>query len=292
MRYIFSITILFLVISGCDPSINTVREDTYSIYGFLSLSSDRHFIRVKSLDDPLLSEETRNLDVTVTLENLNDGTTHTLQDSVIVFEEGKDSVYTHNFWTDDTIQPKTTYRLSVSREETITQAETMTPTNTPATVDPKQGDCLTFFRIQFRDAARKPLHVFAGFHYDDGYHRVRLNEKEGVRFENPEGEDPFMEVQPEWHILAEEIPKREQIDIPFDPRYIPRCLDLDKNTIDFQYVYTSPDWSDLFPDPTNTDDIIRYVEETKVENGHGFFGAIFRDGFSVTVNTTDTLVVE
>lgn len=288
----FCLLAIIIVFPGCDTSIEPVREDTYSVYGFLSLGADRHFIRVKSLDAPLLSGENRTLDVDVTLENLNDGVSHTLRDSTIVFAEDGDSIHTHNFWTDAEMRPKTDYRLSVRRDgEVVTSAETQTPTNTPATVDPEHGDCLTDFRIQFREATRKPIHVFAGYHYDGGYYRTRLNDVDGVRFENPEGADPYMEVQPEWHIL-EEIPQREQIDIPFDPRYIPRCLDLDENTIDFTYIYTSPDWSSLLPDPSNTDNIIRYVEETKVENGHGFFGAIFRDDFTVTVNTTDTLIVD
>lgn len=294
MRWInFFLLAILIIFPGCDASVEPVREDTYSVYGLLSLGADQHFVRVKSLEAPLLSEENRTLDVAVTLENLNDGTRHILRDSTIVFTEDGDSIHTHNFWTDAEMRPKTEYRLSVSRRgEVVTSAETQTPTNTPATVNPEHGDCLTSFQIQFREAARKPIHVFAGFHYDGAYHRVRLNDREDVRFENPEGADPFMEVQPEREILNKEIPKKEQIDIPFDPRYIPRCLDLDENTIDFTYIYTSPDWSSLLPDPSNTDDIIRYVEETRVENGHGFFGAIFRDDFSVTVNTTDTLIVD
>lgn len=289
-KLIYPVVVVLLFVAGCDPTVDPVKEDTYSVYGYLDLSEKRQFIRVKALNEPLLADAHRKMEATVALRDLAAGRRHLLQDSVILFTDENDTLYTHNFWTDVAIKPKTEYRLTVSRGGNIvTTASTRTPTNAEASINPQEGNCLTTFDLRFREASERPLRVFGGFYYDGRYHEIRLDEIDGVPIKNPDGGDPFMQITPEHDLLAEEIPKKEQIDLPFDPRYIPRCLDLDDDTLDFWYVYASSNWEDLLPDPSKPADLTRYIEETRVENGHGFFGAINRGDLTVTVDTSDTL---
>jgi len=281
------------------------------VYGFLDLSEDQQFLRIKPLEEPLGLEENQKLDVRVKLKNLKNGITHHMADSVIVFTDEQDTLYTHNFRTDASIQPKTEYELSVIRNgQAVTEATTRTPVRDAATITPvdtpatpqssdetADGDltvknCLTTFRIQFTDAFQNPLRVFGTFYYENQAREVRIDRLDHVEIQNPEGSDPFVDIVPEDDLLSEEIPQKDQTDLPFDPRYVPRCSDLDRRTIEFRYIYASPDWKELLPDPSSPGSLIRYVEETQIDNGHGFFGALNRGQLSTEVNiTADTLIV-
>lgn len=134
------------------------------------------------------------------------------------------------------------------------------------------------------------MRLFGSFYYEGDKHKIRLDNRSGVTIQNVSESTPYVDIQPEWDLLSARIPQREQIDLPFDDRYIPHCLDLDSEVLEFRYVYASPNLIDFLPDPSNPADLIRYIERFPVENEHGFFGALNQGDLSVTVNTLATLV--
>lgn len=287
-RCAYIVSLLFLLV-GCDTSIDPVRKDTYSVYGYISPSADRQVIRVKPLEEPLRADANRRLNVTVTLRNMSTGVTHPLRDSVIVFVDEGDSLVTHNFWTDADIQPATRYRLAVEGENgVITTAETTTPTDAPATAIPKDGTCLTKFEVRFNEAAQAPLRVRGEFEYEGNQHRAPIS----ARVDVAEGTDPSLEFVPESQLLDAKIPGKEIIDVPFAPNLLPpRCLELDNDTLKISYLYGSLNWTRFDVDASDPSSFIEYVENNQINNGQGFFGALARGEVAVTVDTTDTLEV-
>ena len=285
--YIFFLLFLFV---GCDTAIDPVRKDTYSVYGYISPSADRQFIRVKPLEEPLRADANRMLDVTVTLQNVNTGTTLPLRDSVIVFADEGDSLVTHNFWTDADIQPETTYRLAVEGNNgVVTTAETTTPTGAPATASPQEGNCLTQFEVRFNEAVQAPVRLRGEFEYDGKRHQVPID----ATVNAPEGADPHLSFVPETQLLDTRIPGTDIITIPFAPDLLPpRCLKLDSDTLEIGYVYASANWQEFNVDASDPLSFIEYVENSQINNGQGFFGALRQGKVTVTVDTSDTLQVD
>lgn len=289
MRTCAYVLLLLFLFVGCDATIDPIRKDTYSVYGYISPSADRQFIRVKPLEEPLRADANRTLDVTVTLQNVNTGKTLPLRDSVIVFVDEGDSLVTHNFWTDADIQPETTYQLSVEgKDGVVTRAETTTPTGVPATASPRKGNCLTQFEVQFNEAVRAPIRLRGEFEYDGNRQRVPID----ATVTAPEGEDPSLKFVPENDLLDTRIPGKEPIEIPFGPNLLPpRCLELASDTLAISYVYASSDWRNFDIDASDPAGFIKYVENNQINNGQGFFGSLIRREVAVTVDTTDTLRV-
>lgn len=149
--WLFNCFLALLMIAGCDNTIDGFDEEGgvggFSVYGALDYSKDVHFIRVQDLSAPLLADSVAELDVEVSLTNVDAGITETLPDSVIVF----DDIATHNFRTTMDITPQTTYRLKVEDDEGFTQNfEAITPADAEVTVTPTDGyTCNTVIRITF-----------------------------------------------------------------------------------------------------------------------------------------------
>lgn len=289
MKLWMRLVAIVVLVGGCDTTIDPVRKDTYSVYGYLASDADRQFIRVKPLDAPLRSDANRDLDVTVTLHNVDAGTAHPLRDSVIVFVDEGDSLVTHNFWTDANIFPETTYRVTVERDgEVVTTAKTTTPTKVPPTTLPGEGNCLTPFRVRFDNEPRGPIRLRGEFAYDGEHHRVPID----AGLQTPPDAAPYIEFVPEYDLLDARIPGKERIVVRFGPDLLPpRCLELESDTIRVRYVYASPNWHEFDVNPTEPTDFISYVENARVKNGQGFFGALHWGRVSVAVDTSDTLEV-
>ncbi|MDR9365635.1 MAG: hypothetical protein RI575_09875 [Balneolaceae bacterium] len=107
---------VLLSFAGCDESLNPVKENDrfiYSIAGYLDSSADRQWIRVIHLQ-----EETdttgKGIDGTITLENLENGETSVLNDSLFQYSE---NLYAYNFWTEQNIEPRHTYRITAERSD-------------------------------------------------------------------------------------------------------------------------------------------------------------------------------
>lgn len=291
-RYFLLACLVGLILTACDTSIEPVREETFSVYGYLSLTSEKQFVRVNPLDQVQGEREGSALEgVRVTLRNESDGESYVLQDSVVVFVDNGDSVYTHNYWTDASIMPSTEYKLLVEREdEVVTTASTATPTNSTPSVSPDSGNCRTGFYIQFENAGQLPIRIFGSFEYNGGRSTISLDNDSLAVARNPEDDDPFVIIEPENNLLDKRIPKKEQPDTGgmFDDRYVPRCLDLDDSILEFRYIL-SRDWQVRPPDSSALAGPIRFVENPRIENGHGFFGSLGGGKVSVEVDTADTL---
>lgn len=303
-----ALLLLLIVSSGCDNTISPFsREGTFAIYGVLDLSERRQFIRVKDLTTPLVGPAAAEpLEVRVTLEDVDAGTTWRLRDSVIVFDE----VYTHNFWVDLTPRPDTEYRVTVEGADgTVTRATTRTPRPITPTAIPAEGDCLTQFTVSFpgmRDV-RRLFQVDIGYlpagatspntppppdgdrDTDDANNQERIwvsaTDAESARIVDFGGtNDIELRFTPE-PILSTTIPS---IDTPPESIYRPRCWELGDDRLLVAYVQLGPEWFNEIPlgavtfDPT---------QSGFVENGLGFLGAIRRDTLAIPVDTSDVIMV-
>lgn len=128
------VTAILLLAPGCkDPTVDVLQptdEFQFSLFGTLNVAADTQVIRAEPLDDSMQVGAPRNLNATVVLENVDSGETISLQDSASTFGDG--SVRVHNLWTTHAIQPSTTYRVVVRREEkAVATATTTTPTRPP-----------------------------------------------------------------------------------------------------------------------------------------------------------------
>lgn len=125
---VFACSLLFLLSSGCDPSVSPVkaREDArYSLFGYLDVHADSQWIRV----DPLAGSDpqsfTDSLDARVVLTNLDSGQSTELQNRI--FSDGSTRFF-HLFLTTHPVQPNARYRLEIVEDgETTTFVETNTP---------------------------------------------------------------------------------------------------------------------------------------------------------------------
>jgi hypothetical protein len=304
---LLALLIACLAGSGCDNTIDPFSgRSTFSIYGYLNLSEQRQFIRVKDVNVPLTGDSAAQpLDATVTLENLSTGVQRTLQDSVIAFGE----VFTHNFWTDWTLDPDTEYRVTVTRSDGVTtHATTRTPRAIAPVSSPETGHCLTNFSIPFPGirSRQRIREVQIGFlperddegsggppapgddrDTDDASSQERvwidLDDTDGAQMISRSGADVQI------RLLTEELlrPFLPSIDTRPMDTYIPRCLLLDDDRIYVAYLHLGPNWSGVLSRQSisfspNASDV--------VENGLGFFGALRYDTLAVTVDTANAIV--
>lgn len=177
-----------LLLSGCDTSVEPFTENGeyhYSVFGILNPPQDTQWVRVEPIAPTTAEGVSSDLDVTVTLENLDTGQEWTLRDSLMeVFRDE----FQHNFWTEAPIDASTSYRLTVRGPgEKRTRATTTTPTGPPtiSIEDPIVLPCVTpqeanRFQIQLTDVEELaslqvhyfqsvfgPKEIFRLDHYED-----------------------------------------------------------------------------------------------------------------------------
>ncbi len=272
-----------LLLVSCENSFEPFAEEgAYSIYGYLSTTRARQFIRVKPLNEPLDMSSTDPLGITVTLENLTAGTTITLRDSVVVFEDENARTATHNFWTDEPVQPGAQYRITVDGPAGVTRATTLVPADARAVVRPDSAGCIDTFSISFLNADDLPLRGDISFRYNGQRSTIRVLDDIPPTPDDP----PTFEFTPEL-LLKDRIPLLEQTGNPCV--YAPRCLALDDNEVNISYVFTSPDWLD--DPPEIGQEFNPSLNQPDIENGVGFFGALRQDEFTVTVDTSELVLV-
>lgn len=124
-------TVLLLPL-GCDPTVDVLGPSDqyqYSLFGTLDVAADTQIVRVEPLDDRIRVGAPRDIDVSVTLENLDTGEQVSMRDSFAVVG---DSVRVHNFWTAHPIEPATSYRIAVQEgDSSVTTVTTETPAQSP-----------------------------------------------------------------------------------------------------------------------------------------------------------------
>lgn len=258
-----------LLWTGCDNTLEPFDEETgqFSIQGLLTLSQETHFIRVKDLNDPITPDSTRTLDVTVTLENTATGTTEQLTDSVVVF----DGIFTHNFRTDQDIQPGVTYELTVERPDgRSAQAIATMPERTELEVSPAKPEAIRCDRgivLKFQNVpAARFLRIFVGLKYERDWKWVKVQDSDTEL-----GISPANFVQ---EILSERILRSEFGDNWRNAKRL-YCTLLDTDTFRIAYTHFGPDWP--------PDSVLANPIESSVKNGLGVFGGVHRDTLFRTV---------
>lgn len=112
VRCVSSVIFVLVILGGCDPTVDSFRENErhYSIFGYLNASADTQFVRVEPLRDGLLTRFPETLDAEVTLTNRATNRTVTLRDSLFRY---LDRATAHNFYTTADIDSATRYQLRV-----------------------------------------------------------------------------------------------------------------------------------------------------------------------------------
>ncbi len=83
------------------------------MFGYLDASADTQWVRIMPVRDSLFYNP-KEIDATVTLEELETGKTVTLNDSLFHFSNNR---YAYNFWTTKSLKPSGTYRLMAERPD-------------------------------------------------------------------------------------------------------------------------------------------------------------------------------
>lgn len=261
-------TVLFaiiaaLVFTGCDNTINPLDEDRghYSIYGALDLNSPSNYIRVKDLNAPLTAAATRELDVTVTFENLDNGDSDILEDSVVRFEE----IYTHNFRVTLPVNPQTGYKVKVEGENGLVSATATTPARAATNVIPEMEDCETPVNIAFEPVeSLVHLEVSLGFYYNNNLLWGRPDLRQSTS--NPN------------EIIARFTPLRYINDVldPMGEEPTYWCHELSDDKFEVEYTHYGPD----FFEHTLSDTV-------NIPGGAGQFGAYYEDAFTFSIDTVN-----
>lgn len=268
-NYCFAILVFLLAFSGCDNSLDPLDEERggYSIYGYLNLYKDVNYIRVKNLNTSIDQDTTSEIDAEVTFENLENGLTQTLEDTIVEF----DGLKTHNFQTTLDINPETKYRVKVERADgRITTATATAPAIAERDLIPKQADCMTYFHLSFEPVLSEfDIIVDFGFHYNTETYWVRANE-----FLHESENKATISVTP-FRILEDVF----GVGIPpqnwqYNEGEI-FCHELDDDIFEVRYTHYGPD---LF-DNTISDTL-------QIPGGAGRFGALYRDYFTFEIDTT------
>jgi hypothetical protein len=273
-----AVAVALLLLGGCDTSVSPRSgAGGFSIRGYLQTGlpqGERQFIRVRDLNRPLDDSSNQQLDATVTLENVTDGTAETLRDEVVVF----DGVVTHNFWTDTPIQPAATYRVRVEGTDgRVTTTSTTTPTGTDLAPNADVSDCVEGFHFQF-PAGSNVYDVDVLYRYEDRVYRQDYRSRLRSETSGP----PRLRLTPESDLIGlVPTPPALGPSFPSGPIYT-RCPYLDSPFVEVAYTLVSDDWSE----ETGLDVNFNPTTALGVEDGLGFFGSVRRDTVAVRVNQT------
>lgn len=253
---------------------------TVSLYGTLNVAADPQAIRVEPLGDRVQLGAPPEIDVTVTLENLDTGTQVTLQDSL---SEVGGAYSVHNFWTDHPIQPSTSYRVAVKQGgETVTSATTITPANAPALIQtsefylPCDSENNTFIVLARNIDRLAAAHVIYPITYD-------LSGQSPIQTLNQyDHSDTIDESGDRFEIYVNYRPALEEL----NPEPGPGQPCIRKEYFTHSYVLMAvtaggpnwPEWRDL-----PFDQIARPDSLSNVQGGHGFVGGIYSDTLKVPI---------
>lgn len=283
-RY-FGIALLGLIIlftGACDErSISPLEESsgTFSIYGALSLDQSTNYIRVRDLTVPFLSDSARSLDATITLEDLQNGNTATLRDSVVNFGGN----FTHNFVVDQQLEPNRSYRLRIEASNGTTVTSTATTpaiTEVELSTTPSPGgniliDCTAQNTFSYRNVVDpESIRMEVGFEYQGQVHWAEVGKV--AQLEHRDDSD-VMEVRMSPRNLLVEVFPPPGIDNPaINPRFLSPTVDcdqLDSNVVRIRYDHFGPEWDNI----NRARGPLDPLESLDVEGGLGFLGA-YRSG--------------
>ena len=267
-----------IVIYGCkERTINTFEEDAgfYSVYGALDAESDLNFIRIKNAQTPVALDSLNPFNGTVTIESLENETTAVLNDTIIDFS----GYPTHNFILRENLQPKNSYRLTVTGPGGKSVSSTATvPGITDASVTPSENIfCHQQLEFSFKNVVY-PEHV----RMEVGFGSNEIDWAEIGIVDQLRHRDDRNEMYVEMSILnllVEVYPPNPSINNrntnPRNLRSNVECNDVSQ--LHVRYTHYGPEWEILesgrFPvDPLQWQD---------VDKGLGFLGAFRQNTFTI-----------
>lgn len=277
-----ALLLVILLVYGCDErSISPLEESsgTYSVYGALSIDQTPNFVRVRDVTVPFLSDSAQTLDATVIFEDLQEGTSTILEDSVVNFGGN----YTHNFIVEQQLEPDRSYRLTVERSDGTTVTSTAT---TPAITEVELSEppgpdgevmvgCTIQMTFNYKNVVEpERIRMEVGFQYQGEVHWAEV-EKVAQLEHRDDSDVMFVRMSPR-NLLVEVFPP-PGIDNPaLDPRFLSptvNCGQLDTNRVRIRYDHFGTEWDniDRSRGPLNP------LESLDVEGGLGFLGA-YRSG--------------
>jgi hypothetical protein len=114
LRWAAASILAALLAAACDNTFEPIAPGgpPFSVFGYLDASADTQWIRVTPLRT-LLRGSAEPLGVAVTLDDLGSGRIIALRDTAMRYPNvlGEDSLYAHNFWTAERIEPGAAYRF-------------------------------------------------------------------------------------------------------------------------------------------------------------------------------------
>lgn len=120
----------FLLLAGCDDTALDPFEESdlhFSIGGYLDGGVDTQFVRITPVRDSIALGPGP-LDAVVTLEHLATGTTTVFNDSIFSYQGAGSPTASvaHNFWSAEPLEPRATYRLTVTGSDRAESRATVT----------------------------------------------------------------------------------------------------------------------------------------------------------------------
>jgi len=267
------LSLFLILLASCkEPVIDHLERETgyYSVYGALDLHSTSHVFRVRDLKREFQSGY-HELDVTVYFDDLEEGTTEILRDSIVAFSDN----YTHNYILNRKLDPRKTYKVKVDDPDgRSVSSRFTTPGVGRVFIDPYHNipptpvSCFSFVHIHFRNVAPdEQIRYWVEFEYNGTLYSRELTGSCPKTY-YPESKELILftdtRILLSW-VFGNEIgePRCRQ---PVIPKV--SCSELSSDRVIIRYRQLGPDWESIYPviniDPRSVGD---------VENGIGFVGA-------------------
>lgn len=259
---------LAILLSGCENNFDPLNREkgNYSVHGALNVYADTNYIRVRNLNTPFASDSTRELNVTVTLTDVDRSATETLQDSVVQY----DDIYTHNFRALMDIRPETQYRVTVDPRQgnDSIQATTTTPQITAVSAQPTGMDCETEIQLTFEPVqSPSDINAMVGFR-----HQGRLEQTE-VGVGSGDAPNQASVTFTPLDVLNTPAPCTEPEPSTPPPTW---CHQLDVDKLFIQYTHFGPQ---------STESTVN--DSVRIPGGIGSFRSYYRDVHTVPIDTTN-----
>jgi hypothetical protein len=263
----FPLALIMLTVVSCDNTIDPLDRDQgiYSVYGYLDLNEETHYIRVKDLNAPFTAEATEQLDATVTLRNLGSGHSAVLAPEIMEYE----GVYLHTFVYNSVVVPDNNYQVTVERSDgAVVELVTRTPTKPGPRVEPVNEYCDV--PVVFKLAPLNGGTVVLRFGYDTDPRRQNAWGPSVVIRGDPD--------QPSIPISHTFIPHEELSRIlPFVPPANIRCnVYLTTGNLFISYIHYAPGFYEQFAG----------VPFDAITSTHRF-GALYYDTLAVPIDLSD-----
>ena len=280
-RYILVLIFLNLIFfPSCKESKIDALEDgqgIYSVYGALNLDENQNYIRVKDLR-LALGADSSDLNAIVEFEDLENGATTILRDTIVNFE----GISTNNFILNEDLEPRKSYRITVSRPDgnsvssvATTPGVTVHSLIAPTITQNQSVDCFNQIVFKFENVLpSEQIRLEVTF----AAYEVRTFEiTQFCTFERDGNSASLTLTTRDLLGMLFPEPGTNLITCRDTPSEI-GCADLESPIVQVRYLHLGPEWQKVYPlYPNDPEDIM------DVENGLGFLGGYRDDIITYTV---------